>query len=132
MPAGQPIGGELRRDAAEAVSEPSAKDRRRRLRTPKRPQQVWRKACKPKRGEDERERDPACMLGVPGGRGDRGACDAEHDREDRNVLTPAAVLSEHAPAGEHEDEQPSRERRLHDDERGEQQRNHLQWPAEQR
>ncbi len=39
---------------------------------------------------------------------------------------------QHALRQEHQHEQAGRERRLHDDQRSEQQRDDLQWPAEDR
>jgi len=57
---------------------------------------------------------------------------ADHDRRHRDVLVGAGVLAKHPLAEEHQHEQAGRERRLHHHERREQQRDHLQRPAEDR
>jgi len=62
----------------------------------------------------------------------RDAHNAEHDRPHRQVLAPAGVLMEHAPAEVQQHEQPHGQRRLHHHQRGEVQRHHLQRPAEHR
>ncbi len=60
---------------------------------------------------------------------------AEHtqdDREHRHVLVAPGMLAEHALAEEQQHQQANRERRLHDHQRGEQQRQHLQRPPQYR
>jgi hypothetical protein len=67
------------------------------------------------------------------GRGrDRDAGDADDDHEHREVLAPARVLAEHPLRGEDQHDQARRQRWLHDDQRSKQQRDHLQWEAEDR
>lgn len=65
-------------------------------------------------------------------RAEGGAHDAQHDRRDGDVLAPPAVLVQQPLPEQQQHEQPGRERRLHDDQRGEQQREHLQRPAHDR
>jgi hypothetical protein len=57
---------------------------------------------------------------------------SEDDRAHREVLAPAGVLAEHALAEEQEHEQSHGQRRLNQYERGEQEREDLQWPSEHR
>ena len=56
----------------------------------------------------------------------------DHDRRHRDVLVAPGVLAEHPLAHEHQHEQAGGERGLHHHQRREQQREHLQWPAEDR
>ncbi len=76
------------------------------------------------------------MLGADARRARRreqpGADHAEHDRDHRDVLGAPGVLAEHPLREEHEHEQAAGERRLHDDQRSEQQGDDLQRPAEDR
>ncbi len=55
-----------------------------------------------------------------------------HDRADRHVLVAPGALAQHPLGEEHQHQQAGRERRLHDDQRSEQQRDDLQRPAEDR
>jgi hypothetical protein len=61
-----------------------------------------------------------------------GADHADHDCGHREVLAAPCVLVQHPLREEHQHEQTGGERRLHDDERREQQRDDLQRPAEDR
>lgn len=65
-------------------------------------------------------------------RGDRDARDPDDDRGHRDVLVSSRRLSKHALAREHQHEQARGERRLHDDQRHELEREHLQRPAKHR
>jgi len=57
---------------------------------------------------------------------------ADHDRRHRQVLGASGVLAEHSLAEEDEHQQAGGQRGLYDHQRREQQRNHLQRPAEDR
>ncbi len=72
------------------------------------------------------------MSGVARWSGQPRADHAGHDRRHRHVLRAAGVLVEHALCKEHQHQQARGERRLHDDQRREQQRDDLQRPAEDR
>ena len=133
MTAREVVGGELRRDTAPAAGEAGADHRQCRRRTRQQPQRVREQA---REGEAEQhERDREILRAVAGRSRRRGhACadHADHDRGHREVLAPSGVLAEHSLREEHQHEQPGGERRLHDDERSEQQRDYLQRPAEDR
>ncbi len=66
------------------------------------------------------------------GRGEPGADHTDHDRADREVLIAPGVLAEHPLRDEHQHEQAGGERRLDHHQRSQQQREDLQWPAEDR
>jgi hypothetical protein len=70
------------------------------------------------------------VRGAALGRGEGDPDDADEDRRHGEVLAPAGALVEHPLADEHQHQQAAGERRLHDDERREQQRDHLQREAE--
>jgi hypothetical protein len=72
------------------------------------------------------------MAGRSRRREQPGADNADHDREHREMLVASSVLAEHSLREQHQHEQSARERRLYDDERRQQQRDDLQWPAEDR
>ncbi len=72
------------------------------------------------------------MPGCARRREQAGADHADHDRDHREVLVAPGVLAEHSLCEEHQHEQPAGERRLHDDERRQQQSDDLQRPAEHR
>ncbi len=98
-----------------------------------RPQQVGQQACECQ--DDEHDQDRQVLGCVPGGarrRAQPRADHADHDRRHRDVLVGARVLAEHPLPHEHQHEQAGGERGLHDDQRREQQREHLQRPAEDR
>jgi len=71
-------------------------------------------------------------FGRVGGREQAGPDDAEGDREHARVLVAAGLLVQHALAGDHQHQQPGRERGLHDDKRREHQRHDLQREPEDR
>jgi len=127
------VGGELRRDAAPAARQARAEHRHARDRVPERAQQVRHQAREGQREQHQRDRQ------VPGrfARGARGrehsrADHADDDRQRRHVLAAPGVLAEHPPAEVQQHEQTRRERRLHDHQRRQPQRQHLQRPAEDR
>jgi len=66
------------------------------------------------------------------GRRQRAAEDADHDRGHGQVLFAPGPLAQHPLAEEHQQDQPSGERRLHHHEGREQQRHDLQRPAHDR
>ena len=72
------------------------------------------------------------MSGRAWRREQAGADHADHDCDHREVLVAPGVLAEHSLREEHQHEQSTGERRLHDDERRQQQRDDLQRPAENR
>lgn len=82
--------------------------------------------------EHERDRLVARLRFAAFGSAERCADDPDHDRRNGDSLALPGVLAEHAPPEEEQHEQPGGERRLHDDERGKQQRHDLQRPAEDR
>jgi len=65
-------------------------------------------------------------------RGQRQAEHADHDRQHAQVLVAPGALAEQALAGQHQHEQAGGERRLHDHQRGQQQRHDLQGKAKDR
>lgn len=98
-----------------------------------RAEQVGQQAGEAETDEHKRDRELLGGVGVAaGGCEQPGPDDAQDDRRDRQVLVFAGVLAEHPLCHQHQHEQPGRERRLYDDERSEQQRDHLQRPAEDR
>jgi hypothetical protein len=83
--------------------------------------------------QHERDREVLrAVAGYPWRRRQAGADHADHDRAHREVLAAPRVLVQHSLREEHQHEQAGCERRLHDDERREQQRDDLQRPAENR
>jgi hypothetical protein len=83
--------------------------------------------------QHERDREVLrAVAGDPRRRRQAGADHADHDRAHREVLAAPRVLVQHPLREEHQHEQAGCERRLHDDERREQQRDDLQRPAEDR
>lgn len=127
------VGGELRRHAAPSDREAGAEHRHLRTRAAERTQHVRREARQPQ--ADQHERDRQLLGGVAGAarrREQRGADHADHDRAHGHVLVASGVLSEHPLGEEQQHEQARRERGLYDRERREQQRHHLQRPADDR
>ncbi len=127
------VGGELGSDAAPAEGQPGADDRHRGGRTAQGAQQVGQQA----RGAEQHEHDQdrQTLGGVTGAarrRAQSSSDHADHDRRHRDVLVFARVLAEHPLPHEHKHEQARGERGLHDDQRREQQRDHLQRPTEDR
>jgi hypothetical protein len=127
------VRGKLRRDAAPAEREAGADNRHRGGRAAQRPQQVGQQAGG---GEHEQhDQDRQALGGVTGAarwRAQPRPDHADHDRRHRGVLVYARVLAEHPLPDEHQHEQARGERGLHDDQWREQQRDHLQRPAEDR
>ena len=69
---------------------------------------------------------------MPRGCSEPGSDHADDDRRHGRVLGATGVLVQHALGEEHQHEQAGGQRRLHDDQRREQQRDDLQRPAEDR
>jgi hypothetical protein len=67
-----------------------------------------------------------------GRRREGGSHHPDQDRPDGKVLVASGVLSEQALGEQHQHQQPRRERRLDDHERGQHQRHDLKRPAEHR
>jgi len=125
------VGGELGRDTAPAEREAGADDRHRRGRAFEGAQQVREQARQ--RQDEQHERDRQVLGGVACAawrRAQTRADHPDHDRRHRDVLVPAGVLAEHPLSQEDQHEQAGGERGLHDHQRREQQRDHLQRPAE--
>ena len=106
----------------------------RRRRAPERAQHVGQQA---RQREGERARcaiveRSAVWLVVRGGAHSPAPITPITIAADRDVLAASRVLAEHALAEEQQHEQAGGERGLHDDQRREQQRHHLQRPAEDR
>jgi hypothetical protein len=129
------VRGELGRDPAPAEREAGADDRHRggRAAHAHGPQQVGQQARSGK--DDEHDQDRQALGGVTRAarrRAQPRSDHADHDRRHRQMLMRAGVLAEHPLTHEHQHEQARGERGLHDDQRCEQQRDHLQRPAEDR
>jgi hypothetical protein len=95
-------------------------------------QHVGQQACRRKAGEHDVEREAADVFIAAARCGERDAGHAEHDRRHGDVLDATRPLAEHSLAHEHQHQQPCCERWLHDDQRRQQERDHLQRPAEHR
>ncbi len=120
------IGCKLGRHAAPAEGQAGADHRDLRTRVAKRAQEVRKEARECEHAEHHRDRQ--FLGGVRGAarrREQSGADHAAHDRADRHVLIASRVLAQHPLGEQHQHEQPGGERRLHDHERREQQREHL-------
>lgn len=130
MPLRQVVRGKLRRDPAPTTRDPGAEHRHTRPWAVEEAQRVRQQAGENQR--DEHDRDCQVLRPVAGvawgGRQTRSD-DADHDCAHRQVLGAPGVLVQHPLREEHQHEQPSGERRLHDDQRREQQRDDLQRPA---
>lgn len=133
MAVGQIVGGELRRHPAPADREAGAEHRQLRAGVSDRAHDVGSEASQSQADQHERDRQ---LLGGVGGaerrREQRCADDTDHDRAHRHVLVASGVLAEHPLGKEQQHEQTSCERGLNDGEWREQQRDHLQRPAEER
>ncbi len=133
MPLREIVRRELRRDAAPSAGQAGAHHRDRCRRARQQPQGIRQEARHAQAEEHERDRK---ILGAVARRAwwrrQPGARDADHDRGHRQVLDATRVLMQHALGKEHQYEQPRGERRLHDHERRQQQRDELQRPAEDR
>ncbi len=95
-------------------------------------QQVGQQARGRKTGEHDVERKAADVFVAAAWGGERDAGYADDDRRHGDVLEAPRPLAEHPLAHEHQHQQPCCERRLHDHERREQEREDLQRPAEHR
>jgi hypothetical protein len=95
-------------------------------------QHVGQQARPRQEGKRHVEREVADIFVAAIGRRERDAGDPDHDRRHREVLEAPGPLAEQALAHEHQHEQAGCERRLHDDQRRENQREDLQRPAEHR
>jgi hypothetical protein len=130
---GEVIGGELGSHAAPAERQARAYHRHLSARAAEHAQQIRQEAGDSQ--ADEHQRDRQLLRGVGGAawrREHTRADHAEHNRAHCHVLVPARVLAQHPLGEEHQHQQPRRQGRLHDHERGEQQCHHLQRPAEDR
>lgn len=133
MPGGEVVGGELGRDAAPAEREPRAEHRHRRGRAADSAQQVGQQTGQAETEQHEPDRQPLGGMARATRRGAQAGADhADDDCGDRDVLVAPGVLAEHALSQEQQHDQTGRERRLHHHQRGEQQCQHLQRPAEDR
>jgi len=134
MSLGEVVGGELGGHSAPGEGKPRADHRHRRGRAAmKHAQQIGQQADRRQPGEHDG--DHKLSGGVRRAqRGSRqaGADHADHDRAHCQVLVAPGALAEHPLGEEHQHQQTGGERRLHDHQRGQQQREHLQRPAEQR
>ena len=133
MSLGEVVGGELGGHPAPGEGKPRADHRHRRGGATNHAQQVGQQTDHGQCGEHDRDQE------IVGGvrraeRGSRQACadHADHDCADRQVLVAPGALAEHPLGEEHQHQQTAGERRLHDHQRGQQQREHLQRPAEDR
>jgi hypothetical protein len=127
------VGGELGRDPAPAERQAGADYGHSRGRTAEYAQQVGQQARQA--DPEQHEHDRQALAGVARAARRCAQARADHpdyDRRHRDVLLSTRVLAEHSLSQEHEHEQPGRQRGLHHDQRRQQQRDHLQWPAEDR
>jgi len=98
-----------------------------------RSQQVGKQARRAERNEHDDERElVGCVRGAARGSREPDARHSDEDRNDAQVLIAARRLSQHALAGEHQHEQAHGQRRLHHDQRREQQRHDLKRPPQDR
>jgi len=126
------IGGELGCDAAPRERQPCPDHRHGRRRAAHEAHYVRQHRQQAEPDERECDRLVTDVRGRVRWRGERRAEHPEHDGRNRHVLVPACALSEHPLADEHQHEQAGRERRLHDHQRGQQERENLQRKAEDR
>ncbi len=133
MPRGEIVGGELGRDAAPAEREAGAEHRHRRRRAADRAQHIGQQARQAETQQHDADRQPlGGVAGAARGRAQARADHADHDRRHRDVLVASGVLAEHALPQEQQHDQAGGQRGLHHDQRREQQRQHLQRPADDR
>jgi hypothetical protein len=93
-------------------------------------QRVGRQGHRGQTGQGEGQRPAADVVRGRGRRDDRQAGDAGDDRADGQHVARTDGLVERPCAQHQEQHEPEGERRLHDGERGEQQRSGLQWPTD--
>jgi hypothetical protein len=128
----QVILGKLGSDPAPGKAEPGAQHRDRRARAPKGKEQVRGDRNRRERRKDDRQHEDVRVDARARRRAQRDPHDREDDRGHRDVLAPAGALVKHAFGREHEHEQSGSKCRLDDDQRGKDQREHLQGPTEHR
>jgi hypothetical protein len=127
------VGGDLGRDSAPAEGEARAEHRYRRRRAVDCAQQVGQQARQAEAEEHDQDRQPlAGMARAARGRAQARADHPDHDRRHRDVLVASGVLAEHPLSQEQQHEQAGGQGGLNHDQRREQQREHLQWPADDR
>ncbi len=123
---GKVIGGELGRHAAPAEGEPRTDHRHLGARVAEHAQRVGHEARQRECGEHHGDRQLLGCVGRAAWRREQAGADhADHDRADRHVLIAPRVLAQHPLREQHQHEQSSGQRRLHDDQRREQQRQDL-------
>jgi len=133
VPLGKVIGGQLGGQSAPSERQSGGDHRHDRGRAADHAQQIRQQARGPQ--AEKHERDLEGLRGV--GRAARGSRQrdpdhAQQDRGHRQVLMPSGVLVEQALGEEHQRHQPGRQRRLHDDQRRQQQGHDLKRPAQDR
>jgi hypothetical protein len=126
------VGEELRGDPAPGEPEPRPNHRQRCGRPAHAVDGVREQCQRTQPHENERHGEVVCVRAAACWRAQRGTRHAEHDRAHGEVLTPAGVLAEHALAEEQQHEQAGGQRWLDHHERGQQERQYLQRPAEHR
>ncbi len=124
------VGGQLGRHAAPGEAHARTEHRHDPGRPADHAQQIGNHARNAETYEHQREQDPV-RVGVAARRSAERR--SEHSQDDgchRDVLTPSGVLAEHPLRHHQQHEQSGGQRRLHNGERGEQEGDHLQRPAE--
>ncbi len=133
MVAGEVVGHELRRYAAEGVRQPGAEHRHIGARAPDCAQQIRQQRAEAEADEHQHDhRLAGCFVGRAWRRAQRDADHAKHDCQRRQVLAATGVLAEHALAKEQQHQQAGGQRGLDEDQRSQQQREYLQRPTEDR
>lgn len=126
MSGGEVVGGKLGRNTAPAERQTGAEHRHRRGRAADRAQQVGQQAGQAETEQHERDRQPlGGMAGATRRRAQARADHADDDSRDRNMLVAPGVLAEHPLSQEQQHDQAGGECGLHDDQRREQQGEHL-------
>jgi len=130
---GEIVGGQLRRHAAPAAGQPGADHGHGSRWMREQAQRVGEQRSDGQPDQHDRDREALrAVAGVAWGRRQARADDADDDRRHRDVLHAPCVLVQHALREEHQHEQAGRQRRLHDDQRRQQQGDELQRPADDR
>jgi len=127
------VGGELGRHPAPGEGQSRSDHRHRRGRAVQHAQQIGQQARHSQ--ADEHERDGQLLGGVRRATRGRRQSRSDHTYDDgahRQILVPSGVLAEHSLGEEHQHQQAGGERRLHDDQRSQPERDHLQRPSEDR
>jgi hypothetical protein len=127
MSLGEVVGGELGGHPAPGEGKPRADHRHRRGRAAtERAQQIGQHADRRQPGEHDRDHEiSGGVRRVERGSRQAGADHADQDCADRQVLVAPGALAEHPLGEEHQHQQAGGQRRLHDHQRGQQQREHL-------